>query len=266
MSFEFHHNKPEYFRQQYLNSKNFIIPFLQRSIAVGAGLQVMEIGCAEGGVLKAFTDLDCLCTGVELSPSKIENAEKFMSEEIQKGLIKFICKNIYQVDFNAEFKNSFDLIILKDTIEHIHDQNKLIGYLKDLLKPDGFIFFGFPPWYMPWGGHQQICSSKFLMLFPYFHILPIPIYKGILKLFGETESKIADLLEIKETGISTHRFEKIVRESGYAIKEKRFYLINPIYQYKFGWKPVLQFKFLEKIIILRDLISTTVYYLVSIRK
>jgi SAM-dependent methyltransferase len=263
MSFDFHHDKPRYFNQQYLNSKEFIIPFISKHLSVSTGMRVLEIGCAEGGVLKAFTEIGCICTGVELSSSKVENANKFMANEVQKGLIKFICKDIYQIDFKAEFQNQFDLIILKDTIEHIHDQQKLIRYLKEFLTPSGQIYFGFPPWYMPWGGHQQICKSKILMYLPYFHLLPMPLYKLVLKTFGETESKIGELTEIKETGVSTSRFEIILRNTGYKIVDKQFYLVNPIYLYKFGWKPRKQIKPLDKIPVANDLLSTTVYYLIK---
>ena len=52
--------------------------------------------------------------------------------------------------------------------------------LKILLKDKGQIFFGFPPWYMPFGGHQQVAHKKWTSKLPYYHILPMPIYKAIL--------------------------------------------------------------------------------------
>jgi len=264
MSFAFHHDKPRYFNDQYQNSKNYVIPFIEQSIKLTTGTRVLEIGCAEGGVLKAFTDMGCVCTGVELSPSKVANARNFMKQEVDKGLINFICQDIYDLDFKAEFAHQFDLIVLKDTIEHIHDQSKIISYLKFLLKKDGYIFFGFPPWQMPWGGHQQICRSKILMFLPYFHLLPMSYYIKFLKLFGEEKSKIEVLAEIKETGISSKRFESIIADVNYRIKSRRFYLVNPIYYFKFGWKPSTQWAIIENIAFLRDLLSTTVYYLVSV--
>jgi SAM-dependent methyltransferase len=263
MSFDFHHNKSIYFQQQYLNSKEYVIPFINKYFQIKQNLKVLEIGCAEGGVLKAFTEQGCICTGVELSSSKVENAHKFMKHEVEKGLINFICKNIYDVDFMAEFHQHFDLIILKDTIEHIHNQEKLIGDLKHYLAPNGYIFFGFPPWNMPWGGHQQICKSKILMFFPYFHLLPMPVYKWILKIMGETSIKIGELSEIKETGISTRRFEKILSQTGWKTVSKQFYFINPIYAYKFGIQPKILWGFLTKFWVLRDFFSTTVFYLVK---
>lgn len=263
MSFDFHHNKPEYFNQQYLNSRNYVLPFIEETLKIEPSMRILEIGCAEGGVLKAFTERGCVCTGVELSPSKIATAQDFMKDEIEVGLINFICKNIYDVDFKNEFENYFDLIILKDTIEHIHDQNKLISGLKDLLKQNGQIYFGFPPWCMPWGGHQQICKSKFLMMLPYFHLLPLSLYRLVLKIAGETPDKIESLAEIKETGISSRRFENIALENGYKILNKRFYIVNPIYLYKFKANPTRQLKLIERMPLLRDFISTTVYYSVG---
>jgi 2-polyprenyl-3-methyl-5-hydroxy-6-metoxy-1,4-benzoquinol methylase len=260
MSFDFHHNKNEYFRQQYENSKNYVLPFIQLDFPEIQNKNVLEIGCAEGGVLKAFTDLGCVCTGVELSTSKVENAKKFMENEWKNGQIQFICKNIYDLDFQNEFQHFFDVILLKDTIEHIPQQENIIAYLKSFLKPNGVIFFGFPPWYMPWGGHQQICKSKVLMLMPYFHLLPMPVYQWTLKFWGETDIKIKELVEIKETGISTHRFEHILKQSDYKILRRRFYFVNPIYRYKFQTKPLEQWKWLGKIPFLRDIFATTVYY------
>lgn len=262
MSFSFHTDKPRYFEHQYLNAKNYVLPFINQTFKIEKGQKILEIGCAEGGVLKAFTEKECICTGVELSDGKVKNANIFMKSEVEAGLINFINKNIYDVDFQTDFKNYFDVIILKDTIEHIHDQQKIISYLPQILKQNGVIFFGFPPWYMPWGGHQQICKSKLLMFLPYFHILPMYLYKLLLKIFGETTIKIGELTEIKETAITTLQFEKYVQNANLQIVNSLFYFINPIYFHKFGWKPKKQSKFISKIPILRDFISTTVFYLV----
>ena len=73
--------------------------------------------------------------------------------------VEFLCQNIYEDAFLSRFKNQFDVIILKDVIEHVPEQEKFVPYLKNFLKPGGQIFFGFPPWYMPFGGHQQVCKN-----------------------------------------------------------------------------------------------------------
>lgn len=251
------------FQQQVDNSAAYVIPFIEETTPVKPGMEVMEIGCGEGGVLQPFLTKGCRCTGVELVAFRIKLAEEFLKAYVEDGRLRLINKNIYDLDFLGEFKNSFDLIILKDAIEHIPEQERLMGYLKQLLKPGGMIFLGFPPWYMPHGGHQQVCENKLLSLFPYIHLLPTGLYRGLLKAFREDPATIRELLEIKATGISIERFERILRRHRYAIAAKRFYLINPIYRYKFGWKPRIQSGIIAGIPFLRNFVTTCVYYLVK---
>lgn len=79
---------------------------------------------------------------------------------------------------------------------------------------------------MPFGGHQQVAQSKLFAKIPYTHLLPMPLYKGLMKLLGEHPD---GYVEVKETGISIKRFERIVADTGLSIANHRHFLINPIY-------------------------------------
>lgn len=261
--FEFHKDKQRYFNMQYQNSKEFIVPFIINNGGLGKPGKILEIGCAEAGVLKAFTDLGHICTGIELQENRVELAKLFMKEEYEKGQISFIAKDIYEIDIENDLEFRFDIIILKDVIEHIHNQEKFMKKLKSFLNPGGKVFFGFPPWYMPYGGHQQMCTKKLLSYTPYYHLLPMPIYKFILRLAGEKKEKIENLVEIKNTGISTRRFEKIVKKQEFKNLNRQFYLINPIYKFKFKLKPRKQNPVVSSVPYLRDFASTCVYYLIE---
>ena len=115
---------------------------------------------------------------------------------------------------------------------------------------------------MPFGGHQQICRSRVSRL-PYIHLLPRPIYRSILKWKQEP---VNDLMEIRDTGLSIEQFEKICLSQGYQITMSEHYLLNPIYEWKFGWKPRLQFGWLRAIPYLRNYLTTCVYYLIKPNK
>lgn len=251
------------FEQQVDNSRSYVLPFIAATKTLGKDIRVLEIGCGEGGVLLPFAEAGCRCVGVDLDPKRIALANNFLEKFVQEGTVEFLFKNIYDDDFLSRFKNYFDIIILKDTIEHIPDQQLFIPYLKNLIKRDGQIFFGFPPWYMPFGGHQQIASKKITML-PYYHILPRPVYKRLLKLFGENDGIITELLEIYDTRISIEKFERIIRKSGLQVVKKQHFLINPIYKYKFGLKPVKQSRIISAIPFARNFLTTCVYYTVGI--
>jgi SAM-dependent methyltransferase len=263
MAFFFHQDRELYFQHQQANTAAHVLPFIESILPVSPGTQVMEVGCGEGGVLKAFLDRGCIGTGVELDQPKAEMAGHFLREEIAAGKAVILHKNIYDVDFSEAYANRFQLIILKDVIEHIFDQQKLIAQLRGYLQPGGYIYFGFPPWYMPFGGHQQVCSSKFLNKLPWVHLLPNFLYKAVMRWFGEREGTIQYMLETKETGISIERFERIVKKTGYTIVHEQHYLINPIYEWKFGLKAKLQFRWINKLPFIRNFLTTCSYYLVK---
>ena len=256
--FEFHTDSKRYFEMQLENAEQYVIPFIEKKIILQQGSRILEIGCGEGGVLAAFIKRDCIGVGVELHETRMEMAYGLLQKEIDEHKVHFIAKDIYEVS-EEELGGKFDVIILKDVIEHIHDQKKLLQRLHDLLLDGGVIFFGFPPWQMPFGGHQQMCRSKWLSKLPYYHLLPKELYRWILK---KNNEPVEALMEVRETGISIERFEKIVKQTDYTIINKIFYLINPIYKYKFGLKPRKQIPILKSIPYIRDYFTTCVYYLI----
>jgi SAM-dependent methyltransferase len=251
------------FDQQVDNSRSYVLPFISETKTLGAGVNVLEIGCGEGGVLLPFAEKGCYCVGVDLNPIRIDIANDFLKKEVAGGQMQFIYQNVYDQSFLDKFKGFFDLIILKDAIEHIPEQEKFIPHLKNFLKADGQIYFGFPPWYMPFGGHQQVCQNKIASVLPYYHILPKPVYKGMLQMFGESKPVIDELLEIKDTQITIERFEQIVKQSGLSILNKQHYLINPIYKYKFGFQPRKQSSLISAVPFVRNFLTTCVYYTVG---
>ncbi|MEZ4948733.1 MAG: class I SAM-dependent methyltransferase [Saprospiraceae bacterium] len=261
--YEFHKDKKRYFEYQYWTARDYIIPFLSDKINLENKLQVLEVGCAEAGVLKAFLETGHQCTGIELSEARTDLAKEFQKDAIKEGRLKFINRNIYDIDEERDLESKFDLIILKDVIEHIPDQQKIIARLKDFLLPGGIIFFGFPPWQMPFGGHQQICQNKILKALPWYHLLPYGIYRKILKAGGEREAIIKELIEIKDTGISIGQFETYCKRNNLKILKRKFFLTNPIYKFKFGLPVIAYPKFIGFIPFIRNFYITASYYIVS---
>jgi SAM-dependent methyltransferase len=256
-----HTDKQLYFKEQIYTTEKYVIPFISQAMKVDPSISVLEIGCGEGGNLMPFLDIGCSVIGVDLSESKIRNAQTFFSDHPNVAKARFIIKDIYLAD--NELNEQFDLIIMRDVIEHIHDQERFMGFVKKFLKPGGKFFLGFPPWYNPFGGHQQVASSRILSKLPYFHLFPRPIYRFILKTAGEPPEKVEGFLEIKETGISIERFERILKKTGYSVDLKKLFLFNPNYEVKFKIKPREQNRIVSAIPFFRNFVTTAVYYLVG---
>ncbi len=251
MSFDFHEDREKYFNIQKTNTSKYIIPFIDQFKKIDSSLKVLEIGCRDGGVLYPFLARGCHITGVELSEKMLLQAKDRYKKSILKGEAAFIVKDVH--DFDPSEK--FDIIILKDVIEHVYNHDKLIKKLKSLMTPDGVIYFGYPPWQNPFGGHQQVAKHKILSKVPYYHLLPDFLYYGILKLAKEKSYYF--LRTTKETRITIEKFRTLIRTNDLKIWREELYLISPMYETKFGLKPRKQSRFIKAIPYFRNFLTTT---------
>ena len=205
-----HKNREIYFREQTECTQKYVIPYIEQVLCIKSNLRVLEIGCGEGGNLKPFLDVGCNCVGIDIDVAQLEKAIAFFANHPLNKNLRLIANDIYKVSPN-EIGN-FDLIILRDVIEHLPNQERFMHQLKCFMHSESVVFFGFPVWCNPFGGHQQICRNKWLSHTPWLHLLPNRLYKKALQLGGESASTIKALLDIKATGISLSRFESILHK------------------------------------------------------
>lgn len=253
-------DRARYFRELADTSQRHFIPYLSAFTRIESGMNVLEIGCGEGGNLLPFARMGCRVTGVDLASGKIANARLFFDEAGAEG--RFIDSDIFAL---RELEETFDLVICHDVLEHIGDKRGFLSGLARYLKPDGIVFMAFPAWQMPFGGHQQICKSKVLSRFPFIHLLPAPVYKSMLKSAGEKEGCITELLEIKQTRTPIELFEKLLHEYNAELLDRKLWFINPHYEVKFGLKPRKLPAFLGKIPWLRNFFTTSCFYVFRFR-
>ena len=97
-----------------------------------AGKHVLEIGCGSGGILIPFKEIGAEVVGIDFDDTYMEAGRK-------RGL-NLIGQSIY--DFQSEKK--FDLIILKDVLEHLPDLNVVLQKLNSLLSESGSIYIQVP--------------------------------------------------------------------------------------------------------------------------
>lgn len=257
---ERHNNRELYFREQAYTTRKHVIPYIDPVKKVTPGLRVLEIGCGEAGNLLPFLDAGCTAVGVDLNEKQIGWGRRFFEDHPRRDHLHLIPADIYST--SPESLGTFDLIILRDVIEHIPDQARFLAHMKGFLAPGGVAFFGFPPRRMPFGGHQQGCRSRFLSNLPYLHLSPKPLFIGILRILRESSGTIAGQPAVRSTGISIARFEKIVASQGYRFLKKTHYLINPNYEIRFKLRPRKVWARLQ-IPLLRDFYTTALYSVVG---
>jgi SAM-dependent methyltransferase len=261
----YHRNPERYFEDQRRVTADHVIPFVELSGALPRGANVLEIGCGEAGVLGAFLDRGCHAVGVDSNERRLARGKELLASPIADGRLQLLHLDAHTLGERAELWARFDLIVLKDVIEHVDDRPALLASMARLLRSDGRVFVAFPPWQMPFGGHQQICRSWLLARTPYFHLLPTGPYRRLLELFEERPARVQSLMDTKRTGIGTAAFEQLVESSLYETLQRRFYLLNPMYSYRFGLPAQTQSEWIAAQPAWRDFVTTCAYYTIRPR-
>ncbi|MGL4327049.1 MAG: class I SAM-dependent methyltransferase [Tannerellaceae bacterium] len=253
---ERHMDRLAYFTELANTSREFYLDYLDPFFEVRPGMNILEVGCGEGGNLLPFAEKGCIVKGIDACLDRIEQAKEYFSLAQQQGT--FECINFFDMEIPDE-TNKFDLVLIHDVIEHIEDKETFISKVKEYIKKDGIIFWGFPAWQMPFGGHQQICSGKISKL-PFIHLLPMPLYSKLLQKMGESDDCITELQSIKKCALTIENFEKLIEQSGYNLLHRKLWFINPHYKQKFNLMPIELPSIFSNIKYVRNFFSTACFY------
>ena len=216
------------YREQEWYGENFLFDFIGDNDM--AGKRILEIGCAEAGLLKFYNTKGAICSGLELSDVRFNNALLLNEHNALHLFQANICDpKSYEHDVSGEF----DTIVIRDVIEHIDDKKTALTNIFNLLKPGGKLFMSFPPKYCAYAGHQQTVPTLFGKL-PYLHLLPNFLYKAYLRSIGCLDNKIDYLISTKETRISIHQMRKLLYSIGFNVKKESHWFLRPAYSFRFG--------------------------------
>jgi 2-polyprenyl-3-methyl-5-hydroxy-6-metoxy-1,4-benzoquinol methylase len=234
----------KHFYEQVKYTKEYLLPYLQKRIPEFHKKKVFEVGCAEGGLVSVLQEMGMQVTGLELSDERAQIAKE------KNPALKVIVGDITDPSLSEKVGEVYDVIIMREVIEHVQNKYAAFRNLEALIKDDGYLFISFPPKHSPFAGHQQIGKS-FLKAIPYLHRLPKSFLKIIAKLFNEEPGYIDEIKLHYSTGCSIKEFELHCAIRNFKPIKKDFYLFRPIYALRFGL-PTIK---LPKIPVLHEVVS-----------
>ncbi|MFQ6112738.1 MAG: class I SAM-dependent methyltransferase [bacterium] len=242
-----------YSRYQYLLAKDYICPTLEKWGVRIAESHILDVGCGDGGFAHALVNLGAECLGLD-----IKNFN--WATHATPGL-RFITGDICNAETVKQIGGKFDLIIARDVIEHISDKEAFFRNVLSLLKDDGRLFFTFPPFYSPFGAHQQVFLKSKLKALPYLHWLPDKPYTWLVSHFENGTAHWAEILDIRKTRTSIRLFKSLVKRFGLRILKSKYYLFRPTFRIRYGLPPLGAFW--GKVPWLNEITVTAVYFLLA---
>ena len=215
------------FREQSWYGEHFLADFLE--IDDFAGKSVLEVGPAEAGLLQFFHSRGASCTGIELSPLRFAHSQMLNDTSGIRLVAGDICD---PSSYHDALSGTFDVVVIRDVIEHIDDKPAALRNMLSLLSAVGKLFISFPPRYCPFAGHQQTVKNPICKI-PYLHLLPNGLYAPYLRLMGHPSSGIEYLLATKRTRISLRKMERLFGSTGFDLEKRGLYFFRPAYRFRF---------------------------------
>jgi SAM-dependent methyltransferase len=251
-----------YRRYQRTLAEEYLIPILS-SWGVGLnGAKLLEVGCGDGGCAASFFEAGCRVVMMDIDERLVSTARRFNEAEGIRA--EAFVGDIS--DASAPFYRTgpFDLVMFRDVIEHLADTVSVLRTVHRALSDGGKVFVIFPPYYSPYGAHQQILPRRELLFvpynrLPYIQALPKKTFESLVRAEGSAAREVARLSGIR---LTLGRFERSVREAGFVIVRKRFFLSRPSFALRYGL-PVVGASFLGSLPGLREVLVTAAYYLLT---
>ena len=254
--------KRVYWEYQYRLGKEYIAPLLAEWGVAFEKAWVLDIGCGEGGVLCALAEAGAQGVGLEISPGRLAIGRQ-LAPGGRHSRVDFVAADFFCPPL-AQNHRPLDLIILRDVFEHLPNKPLAIQRLRDLMQPGTKLFITFPPFYAPFGGHQQMLKS-FLRRTPYFHTVPEILWKGIrgwIQRFDGNPKFLDEMEKLRRHRVSIGGFRKMVRAHGLRICREKFYISRPSYHIRFGW-PIIRGDFLRRIPLVREVLISGAFFLIE---
>jgi SAM-dependent methyltransferase len=171
------------------------------------GKRVLEVGCGHGALSVQMAQAGATVLGVDLDKGRIDFANRNLSEHFPDLLNKVTFRAVDALTLPTD--EPFDIIVSKDTFEHVADLKLLMKGLGRLLAPGGKLYAGFSPlYYSPFGDHRRAGLKL-----PWLHaILPMRlVYASAARRYPHS---VHSLIDIGLNGYTPRQFREAFEDSG----------------------------------------------------
>ncbi len=184
----------------------YLIPFLNDHGVDLGGAAVLDVGCGDGGATAAFAEHADRCVGIDAGDFDWRGSQN----------LEFRKADILSPEVASSLAGGFDLVLLRDVIEHIGDKAKLMQHVRTSMRGRAHLFVTFPPYYSAFGAHQQAeLRGSRLRYVPYVHWHP-------------------GLRHIAQTRVTVGGFERLAAVNDMRIEARTLYLLRPSFELRYG--------------------------------
>jgi SAM-dependent methyltransferase len=246
-------------------ASRYLIPTLQEWGIRLSGVRLLEAGSGNGGCAAEFQRAGCRVTAVDVDERLVDKA--IALNEAEGASVATYVGDVCRPDCPGLENGPFDVILLRDVVEHLEDLVGALGNLNRHLADGGVLFIVFPPYYSAYGAHQQILPRKRIGFLPYnkmpfIQLLPDGWFSAITR--GETSAH-EEVARLRDIRLTIGKFVRSVGAAGLTSRRMKYYLIRPTHKLRYG-VPVIGASLIGNIPLVRELLVTACYCLLDKKK
>ena len=232
-------SRQHYRRYQDEVARRALLAILRRFDVGLAGKRVLDAGCGDAGMGDVWRGEGADVVGIDCDWKRLA-----------PGTPGLVAGDVTALPFRA---GAFDLVIAHDVVEHVKSTAMFLEELERVLAPGAAAFVTFPPFYGPYGGHQQGAGRPGRFM-PYGHLLPRRLWLSVVgrEAYEEMFSGLSRL--------SLSGFERLAATGALKVERRLVYLLRPEAALRFG-VPAVQCAWLSRIAVLREFLAGGAYYL-----
>lgn len=184
-----------------------------------AGARVLEVGSGCGSLaVEIALDGAAKVVGLDLHSRSVDFATAHLADRFGEleGKVEFQCRHLQDYEDAA-----FDIIVSKDTFEHIIDLDGMLREMKKRLAPGGRIYTGFGPIYTsPFGDHDRRktilaasgTAGRIIPRIPWGHLF---LEKRLVEVYNRrNERKITSLGDLGLNKLAPSDYRRAFRDAG----------------------------------------------------
>lgn len=130
--------------------KNIILDIIRRYCKIDNNCKILDIGCGSGLMLDSLEKIGQVC-GIDMSDEAIKFSQEISQSEIKKGSLPD------QIPYE---KDSFNVIVALDVIEHIDKDIESLKTIYSLLAHKGKAIITVPAYMFLWSYHDIVNEHK----------------------------------------------------------------------------------------------------------
>lgn len=197
--------------------------------------RVLDIGCGNGQLVSLLADTGYSVYGVEPS----SEAVNFFPVNVRSRIFN---KNINECGFED---NSFDCVLMFQSLEHVHNLEKIFSNIRKILKPEGMLWISVP--------NDDFFESK--LFGAYYYNLEVPRH-----LYFFTKKSLQAILEkegFKNIEVNKNHFWELFCTPASFYFGLKYFLSDKAVPVKYSllsmlYAPLILLRFIFRIIFLRN--------------